>query len=225
MALPRVCLLYRLTEPANRLREPRPWRSRPQESTVSALAPVVPLRPMSTTPDARRPDRPTRRQPIRPVPAPAIEQLELPFEWEVAPGVPAVPPAPAHLRVVGADEAAESESSGAPKAAWVARMALAIYEVGSGQRPAGQLTRWVKAEALSRLEARGRAASRHPSTRVARPAAATPQKHAVRGIRVCAVAPSVYETSAVVVGARGTAIAMRLERVAEQWLVTELSLG
>lgn len=187
---------------------------------MSALAPIVPLRPAATSAAPG-----SRRQPVRPVLTPAIEQLELPFEWEVAPGVPASPPAPAHLRLVGADEAAESESAEAPKAAWVARMALAIYEVGGGHRPAGQLTRWVKAEVLSRLEARARAASRHPSARVARPTALTPQKHAVRGIRVCAVSPSVYETSAVVVGARGTAIAMRLERIDEQWLVTDLSLG
>lgn len=201
---------------------------------MSALAPVVPLRPSSRptspTPSAGSAASATRRStraPMRPAVAPAAEQLELPFEWEVAPGVPAMPMVPAHLRLVGSAEVAETSAEGAdaPKAAWVARMALAIYEVGSGHRPAGQLTRWVKAEALNRLEARGRAASRHPSTRVLRPTASTPQKHAIRGIRVCPVAPSVYETSAVIVGSRGTAIAMRLERVAEQWLVTDLSLG
>lgn len=187
---------------------------------MSALAPVVPLHPAPGTATRRG------RSTAAPL-ALAPEQLELPFEWEVAPGVPAMPLVPQHLRLVGSDEAAESTAAGAdaPKAAWVARMALAVYEVGSGHRPAGQLTRWVRSEALGRLEARGRAASRHPSTRVPRPTATTPQRHAIRGIRVCPVAPGVYETSAVIVGSRGTAVAMRLERVAEQWLVTDLNLG
>lgn len=197
---------------------------------MSALAPVIPLhaeRPSVTSAVARHPSSRPFGSPVRRMSRrakPVCEQLTLPFEWEVAPGVPAMPPAPAHLRLVGADETAATIGDG-PKPEWVARMALAVYEVGHGLRPAGQLTRWVRPDELGRLESRGRETKRHPSTRVVRPTATTPQKHAVRSIRVCPVSPTVYETSAVIVGTRGTAVGLRLERVAGQWLVTELCLG
>ena len=52
---------------------------------------------------------------------PAIDgQLALPLEWEVAPGIPAVPPAPRHLRLVGSspDAVAAEPPMPRPEPAW-----------------------------------------------------------------------------------------------------------
>ncbi|MDD2818085.1 MAG: Rv3235 family protein [Candidatus Nanopelagicales bacterium] len=164
------------------------------------------------------------------------EQLALPLVWEVAPGITAVPPIPRHLRLVGSD--APSDVTGSdPKALpggppvpppmWVARMARAIAEVASGDRPAQQLSRWVEKRELAVLAARGKAAQLHPSAihgRNARAAARSLQQ--VRAIRVCPVAPGVAETSAVLVGeGRGKAVAMRFESANNAWQVTAIALG
>lgn len=155
------------------------------------------------------------------------DQLPLPLDWEVAPGIPAVPPVPRHLRLVTADPvevetAPQADAEETPSLAWIARMARAVAEVGCGDRPAGQLTRWVERRQLAHLAARGAAVQRHPSSRGKVTRALT---H-VRSIRVCPVADGVVETSAVLVGGtRARAIAMRFEFVAERWLVTAISLG
>ena len=164
------------------------------------------------------------------------EQLALPLVWEVAPGIPAVPPVPRHLRLVGSDSHGDDATSGptalpcgpvVPPAMWVARMARAIAEVASGDRPAQQLTRWVEKRELALLAARGKAAQRHPSAihgRNARAVARSLQQ--VRAIRVCPVAPGVAETSAVLVGeGRGKAVAMRFESANNAWQVTAIALG
>lgn len=163
-----------------------------------------------------------------------IEQLALPLVWEVAPGIPAVPPVPRHLRLVGGTEAREvpvhhevTDAQSAPPLEWIARIARAVAEVGSGDRPPGQLTRWVERRQLAHLAARGAAVQHHPSSRgrhTETAAARAAQK--VRSIRICPVAPGVAETSAVLIGGpRARAIALRFEFVAERWLVTAISLG
>ncbi len=164
--------------------------------------------------------------------APVIDgQLALPLTWEVQPGIPAVPEAPRHLRLVGGAGVVERPEAGlapdGPPASWVARMARAVAEVGAGDRPPGQLTRWVDRAVLQRLAARGQSASRHPSVQGRQAALATERAlRQVRAVRVCPITPGVAETSAVLVGAaRGQAIAMRFEFRADRWVVTALDLG
>lgn len=166
------------------------------------------------------------------------DQLVLPLIWEIAPGIEAVPPAPRHLRLIGsapplppgAPNFGPSVSVGGspvPPPMWVARMARAIAEVATGDRPPQQLTKWVEKRQLAMLAARGKAAQRHPSAIHGRDArAATRSLQQVRAIRVCPVAPGVAETSAVLVGeGRGRAVAMRFETLNEIWQVTAIALG
>ncbi|MDO9485044.1 MAG: Rv3235 family protein [Actinomycetota bacterium] len=165
-----------------------------------------------------------------------VEQLTLALVWEIAPGVPAVPQVPRHLRLVCDTPATAHPTNGPatmpggppiPPPIWVARMARAIAEVACGDRPAQQLTRWVEKRQLAILAARGNAARRHPSAvhgRNARSAMRSLQQ--VRAIRVCPVAPGVAETSAVLVGdGRGRAVAMRFEAIGDSWQVTAIELG
>jgi len=159
--------------------------------------------------------------------APLDEQLRLPLEWEVAPGIPAVPPAPRHLRLVGGGAPSMQPVEAGPPLEWIARIARAIAEVGAGDRPAGQLMRWVERRQLAYLAARGAAVQQHPSSRGRQAQQAAVRAGAkVRSIRVCPIAPGIVETSAVLIGGqRARAIALRFEFVAERWLVTAISLG
>lgn len=158
----------------------------------------------------------------RPLPAvgrqAAATEEELPLEWQLPSGIPAVP-RPRHLRVVG-----PQERSGGPSLEFVARMAQAVTEVGYGTRPASQLSRWVTRPALAMLAARGACVQRHPASRAR---SADGSFRTVRAIRVCEVAEDAYETSAVLVGAqRSRAVAMRMERGGDgQYVVTAVSLG
>lgn len=171
------------------------------------------------------PARTTSAQPVQET----ARQLPLPLSWEVSPGIPAVPPAPRHLRLVGAPATAGTSAppENQPTAEWVARMARAVAEVGAGERPPGQLTRWVERSQLRLLAARGAAVARHPSSRG--PAATAGRARGlqqVRSIRLCPITPGVVETSAVLVGAeRARAVAMRFEFISERWLLTAFSLG
>ena len=159
---------------------------------------------------------------------PAIDgQLALPLTWEVAPGVPAVPPVPRQLRLVAPPAEPTPESLVTPEPAWVAQLARAVSEVGAGDRPPGQLTRWVEHNELTRLAARGRATANHPSVRMRRAQLTSERaRRQVRAVRICPIRPGVVETSAVLVGTgRGQAIAMRMEQRHDRWIVTALSLG
>lgn len=157
-------------------------------------------------------------------------QLCLPLEYEVAPGVPAIPPTPSHLYLVGdpepevlPDPAPDGAPALPPPGLWTARLARAIAEVAYGERPPGQLTPHVARDQLLRLSRRGQAVARHPSGRAQRGAA---QMRTVRGVRVCRVAPDVVEASAVLIGGqRAQAIALRLEAVGSQWIATAVELG
>ena len=153
------------------------------------------------------------------------DQLHRPLEWQVAPGVPSTPPAPRHLRLVTSEPASPPED--APSPDWVAKMARAVTEVANGDRPPGQLTRWVERGQLAMLAGRAAAIRRHPSTRVSQQKyAAARVVQQVRSIRICLVRKGVAETSAVLVGpARARAVALRFEFVGERWLVTAASLG
>lgn len=166
---------------------------------------------------------------------PGARQLCLPLEYEVAPGVPAIPPTPTHLHLVGSSEPevlpevpsdgtqAGAEPALPPPGLWTMRLARAIAEVAHGERPAGQLTPHVSREQLLRLSRRGQAVARHPSGRTQR---GTTRLRTVRGVRVCPVAPGVVEASAVLVGGqRAQAIALRLEAVGTQWIATAVELG
>jgi len=153
------------------------------------------------------------------VPDAGPRQLALEYEYDVAPGVPAIPTVPRHLHLVS-DEPAVAGNLPSP-AAWTAQLARAIAEVASGERPPGQLTSHVARDQLMRLATRGRAVARHPSRR----GVAAPLR-TVRGIRVCPVATGIVEASAVLVGAqRAQAIALRLEAAGSRWVATAVELG
>lgn len=177
-----------------------------------------------------------------------IAQLPLPLTWQVAPGIDAVPGAPRHLHLVATAPAGSSDSgpndsgpndsgpndsgpndqvpNSAPPIAWVARMARAVGEVGIGDRPAGQLTRWVERRQLAHLAERGAAIRRHPSSRTAGTQAAMRTLKQVRSIRICHIVDGIAETSAVLVGSdRARAIAMRFEYIGDRWLITAVNLG
>ena len=163
-----------------------------------------------------------------------IAQLPLPLTWQVAPGVDAVPTARRHLHLVATAPAGSSDSgpndqvpNNAPPIAWVARMARAVGEVGIGDRPAGQLTRWVERRQLAHLAERGAAIRRHPSTRTAgKTQGAMRTLKQVRSIRICHIVDGIAETSAVLVSSdRARAIAMRFEYIGDRWLITAVNLG
>lgn len=148
------------------------------------------------------------------------EQLPLALEWEVAPGIPAVPPVPPDLRIVGSPEPVSPPLPDPGR--WVSQLARAVAEVSVGERPPGQLTRWVSRTELAKLAARATYVSRHPSARAQRGVA---RMRTVRAVRVCHVAPGVVETSAVLVGIdRTQAIAIRLEATAGRWLATAIEM-
>ena len=153
-------------------------------------------------------------------------QLALALEWEVAPGVDAVPAAPPHLRLVTrADEAALIPPGMPDPGRWVAQLARAVAEVHAGERPPAQLTRWVSRPQLARLAARAAAYARHPATRAQRAAGHASPTRAVRAVRICPVAPGIVEASAVLVGGqRSRAIAIRLEATGDRWLATAIDL-
>jgi hypothetical protein len=150
----------------------------------------------------------------------APEQLPLALEWEVSPGVPAVPPVPPDLRIVGSPDLQDAPLPDPGR--WVSQLARAIAEVSVGERPPGQLTRWVSRTELAKLAARATYISRHPSARAQR---GVSRLRTVRAVRVCPVAPGIVETSAVLVGTdRAQAIAIRLEATAGRWLATAIEM-
>jgi hypothetical protein len=159
--------------------------------------------------------------------APRGWQQALPLDWEFPNGVPAEPPAPRHLRVVGTSPPINQPGQAPHPAPWVARLAPAIFEVIAGERPVTQLTRWVARDILATLARRHAAARRHPAGRE-RPA----QRRVARAVRVHSVAPGIVEASAVVsTTQRSRAIALRLEAVGREsaggprWLITACEIG
>lgn len=152
-----------------------------------------------------------------------VADQPLPLEWHLPTGLPATPPPVRHLRLVGPPpEPLQHEGGRLPAPApWVARLAPAILEVAAGERPPGQLTRWVTRDIRETLARRGAAALRHPAG-----SARAPQCRRVRSVRVTQPAPGVVEASAVVIGAvRARAVAIRLEAVRGRWLATAVEIG
>jgi hypothetical protein len=159
------------------------------------------------------------------------EQLPLALTWQIAPGVPATRPlelvtettgtsvVPSHIRVPNE----EGELVDVPHPiSWAGHMARMVFEVGCGERPSAQLNRWVSRDQLSLLAMRGRSYSRHPSTRAQK---GLSRLRKVRGVRAMQVAPGIIEASAVLVGtARSHAIAMRMEAVGNQWMLTAIEM-
>ena len=185
-------------------------------------------------------DRPASIRPVlRLIPGtrdPEPEQLALALDWEVGPGIPSVPPVPRRLRVIAStpDDIPTATPPPGPDAAdpsaprlpdpgkWTARLARAVAEVAVGERPPGQLTRWVSRGELAKLAHRGTYVGRHPSARAQR---GVTRIRSVRAVRVCPVAPGIVETSAVLVGSeRAQAVAIRLEAVGDRWLATAVEL-
>ena len=161
---------------------------------------------------------------LRVLPGGSTGQLCLPYEYDVAPGVPAVPPVPADLHLVVTANPDPADATPLPDPGpWAARLARACAEVAVGARPPGQLTRHVQRDVLAQLARRGVAVARHPSSRTQR---GITRLRTVRAVRVCPVAPGIVETSAVIIGGeRAQAIAIRLEAVEGRWLATVVQLG
>ena len=159
------------------------------------------------------------------------EQLPLALTWQIAPGVPAMRPLelvpdkagssvlPTHIRVPNE----EGDLVDVPHPInWAGHMARMVFEVSCGERPSAQLNRWVSRDQLSLLALRGRSYSRHPATRAQK---GLSRLRKVRAVRAMQVAPGIIEASAVLVGtARSHAIAMRMEAVGNQWLLTAVEL-
>lgn len=196
--------------------------------TTLTLAPATPEAARNhRKPSGHQGGRPQLRL-LPPIVNPEPVQLAFDFDWEIAPGIPATPPAPRHLRVVAGSgrPAATDEYDdllGIPQAtAWVARLSRAVVEVATGQRPAQQLTRYVVRAELSRIAQRGQAVRRHPSSRTR---AEVTRITTVRSVRICPVVDGVVEVSAVLMGGeRAQAIGMRMERVKDAWVVTSIAL-
>ena len=102
----------------------------------------------------------------------------------------------------------------------------AAMEVLAGIRPVHQLARRLDPRCLATLQHRA-ALIRRELTRSSSPSLARLHKNSVvRSVRLCEVAPGIYEASAVVVDdVRARAVAVRLEQSKEVWRVTELVVG
>lgn len=102
----------------------------------------------------------------------------------------------------------------------------AAMEVLAGIRPVHQLARRLDPRCLAALQHRA-SLIRRELARSASPALARLHKNSVvRSVRICEVAPGIYEASAVVVDdVRARAVAVRLERSRQVWRVTELAVG
>ncbi len=165
------------------------------------------------------------------------EQLPLALTWQIAPGVPAtrplelVPPTtrgsdqsgsarmPSHIRFPNE----EGDLVELPHPiSWAGHMARMVFEVSCGERPSAQLNRWVSRDQLSLLALRGQSYSRHPATRAQK---GLSRLRKVRGVRAMQVAPGIIEASAVIVGtARSHAIAIRMEALGNQWMLTAVEM-
>ena len=101
---------------------------------------------------------------------------------------------------------------------WSAKLALAIIQALTGQRPAAQLNRWMVEEVLAAISiCQRRSLSRHGRTAV---------PTALRSVHVQHPDPEVAEVSAhVAIGRRSAAMAFRLEALGDRWLCTALELG
>ncbi len=102
----------------------------------------------------------------------------------------------------------------------------AAMEVLAGIRPIHQLARRLDPRCLAVLQHRAMLIRREQA-RSSSPALARLHRNSmVRSVRACAVAPGIYEASAVVVDdVRARAVAVRLEQGNQVWRVTEFVVG
>lgn len=102
---------------------------------------------------------------------------------------------------------------------FVAKLAQAVIEVVSAQRPVAQLIRHLDPAVYSVVARRALVATRRQ--------AAGPRRAAVvRRVRICEPADGVVEGCAVVVApGRVQAVALRLEGLDGRWVVTALTIG
>jgi hypothetical protein len=101
---------------------------------------------------------------------------------------------------------------------WSAKLALAIIQALTGQRPAAQLNRWVVEEVLAAISIYQRRRLR-VNGRIA-------ESIALRSIRIQHPDPEVAEVAAhLIIGKRSAAMAFRLEALGDRWLCTALELG
>jgi hypothetical protein len=173
------------------------------------------LRIVPTAPETREPLATVHSIEDRPA------QPALPLDWALPNGLPACP-SDEHTMALITNRARKQPAGPLPHpAAWAARMARAVIEVVAGERPATQLARWTSPTVYAEVTARHNAARRHPAGKALN---AAPCRK-VGSVRVCAVAPGVVETSAVVSGmVRPRAIALRMESNSQRWVVTAFEL-
>lgn len=101
----------------------------------------------------------------------------------------------------------------------------AAVEVLAGTRPIHQLARRLDQRCLAVLQHRA-ALTRRVAARAPRKMGLLHRNASVRSVRACAVAPDIYEASAVVIDElRVRAVAVRLERSKNVWRVTALEIG
>lgn len=156
----------------------------------------------------------------RPGVVPLGVQGTLALAFVLPSGLTAEPVTAPRLRLVGSLPGGLSAQL-PPVSAWAARVAQAVVEVLSGDRPVAQLARWTSPEVHDQLRRGAVRAAR--SGAAARTAAA---RASVRCVRVCSPAEGVVEASAVVIRhERVTAMALRLEDDGGRWRCTALQVG
>lgn len=169
------------------------------------------------------------------------QQLALNLGYTLASGLPGTPELRAPIRLVDTpggfappDSWEATEFGPAPRAErrrrtpevdlpeprrWAARLAQAVLEALSGQRPVQQLSRWTDEPVFVALSRRAglRAARRRPRT--------SAHRLTVRSVRASRPAPHAVEACVVVqTGARSRAVALRLEGLDGRWLCTALDV-
>lgn len=101
---------------------------------------------------------------------------------------------------------------------WGAALALAVFQALLAQRPIAQLNRWLADDVLSAVSVQQRRRRTEPGRAAVRPVV-------VRSVRVQHPSADVAEVSVhLVVGTTHTAVALRLEAVANRWLCTAFEL-
>ena len=163
-----------------------------------------------------------RAHPHRTVPTQGALALSFPLPS----GLAAIPETPPHLALVDDDFGPVRTPTRAlpPVTAWSARLAAALAEVLDGQRPAGQLMRWVSSDVDAGLRAWARAKVLHPSLAAAtwgtqRLPSGRRGTRRVRSLRWTSPADGIAEVAAVIDGGpRPLVVALRLEGRDGRWV-------
>jgi Family of unknown function (DUF6459) len=113
---------------------------------------------------------------------------------------------------------------------WAALLAVALLQTLQGQRPVGQLERWLDPEVLGAVgflaRTRARAAHRPAAPERPGPTARAAPKAAVRSVRVqCPTSRTAEVSVHLSLGRRSLAMALRLDAYGDRWLCTALELG